>query len=202
MSVVNKIMYIDEKIALLLAIAIVSWAFGGNLLLKGNYVAFTINSLVVIIAFLPHELAHRYFARKYGCYSRFILDPVGATITVISGFIPFIKIIIPGYVFLSLPYYDPLDSRKIFGIVSASGPIVNIILAIFSLTLYNIMLHTTVESLIKLFLLYMTGVNAWIAFFNLLPVPPLDGSKVIKWSPITWTLLFIISILIMFTTRF
>jgi Zn-dependent protease len=38
-------------------------------------------------------------------------------------------------------------------------------------------------------------INALIAFFNLLPAPPLDGSKIISWSAGVWVFLFIISLL-------
>ncbi|WP_211259700.1 site-2 protease family protein, partial [Thermococcus celericrescens] len=29
-------------------------------------------------------------------------------------------------------------------------------------------------------------VNLWLAFFNLLPFPPLDGSKVVRWNAGYW----------------
>jgi Zn-dependent protease len=43
-------------------------------------------------------------------------------------------------------------------------------------------------------------INLWIAFFNLLPIGPLDGRKIIEWNPIIWgactiPLIFIIFIL-------
>ncbi|WFO75330.1 site-2 protease family protein [Desulfurococcaceae archaeon MEX13E-LK6-19] len=202
MSLTEKIVYMDEKKALLLAMIIVAWAFGGHLIIeKGNIEAFILNSVVVVIAFLPHELAHRYYARKYGCYSRFILDPLGAAITLMSGFIPFIRIIIPGYVFISMPYYDSTYTKKIMGVVSAAGPVVNIVMAIISFIILNTM-YQYLSVTLFLFLLFMTGINAWIAFFNLLPIPPLDGSKIIKWNPVTWGVLFAISITLMFISGF
>ncbi|MEM0272858.1 MAG: site-2 protease family protein, partial [Thermoprotei archaeon] len=35
-------------------------------------------------------------------------------------------------------------------------------------------------------LCYVMRINAWIAFFNLLPLPPLDGSKIFRRSLIEW----------------
>lgn len=202
MSLTEKIMYMDEKKALLLAVIIVSWAFGGKLLIqRGDLYGFMLSSLVVTISFLPHELAHRYFARKYGCYSRFVLDPLGSALTFLSGFMPFIKIIIPGYVFISMPYYDRVYTKKIMGIVSAAGPVVNLVFSVISYLVYTT-LYQYLSWGIALFLFFMANINAWIAFFNLLPIPPLDGIKVIRWNPITWSLLFVLSIVLMVLSWF
>jgi Zn-dependent protease len=34
-------------------------------------------------------------------------------------------------------------------------------------------------------------VNLWLAAFNLIPVPPLDGSKVFAWSKLIWAIIAI-----------
>ncbi|MEM1760792.1 MAG: site-2 protease family protein, partial [Desulfurococcaceae archaeon] len=42
----------------------------------------------------------------------------------------------------------------------------------------------------------MLRINSWIALFNLIPLPPLDGSKVINWKPTLWLSAFILSIIL------
>ncbi|MEM3983774.1 MAG: hypothetical protein QW630_04545 [Sulfolobales archaeon] len=42
-------------------------------------------------------------------------------------------------------------------------------------------------------LCYVMRINAWIAFFNLLPLPPLDGSKIFRRSLIEWLVIFVTS---------
>jgi Zn-dependent protease len=37
-------------------------------------------------------------------------------------------------------------------------------------------------------------VNLWLAIFNMLPIPPLDGSKVFSWDKRIWTILFAVLI--------
>jgi Zn-dependent protease len=42
------------------------------------------------------------------------------------------------------------------------------------------------------------SINSWLAFFNLLPLPPLDGSKVIVWKWQVWLLLIGIASFLVF----
>ena len=37
-------------------------------------------------------------------------------------------------------------------------------------------------------------INAFLATFNLLPMGPLDGVKIIRWNATVWTILFIIAV--------
>ena len=41
-------------------------------------------------------------------------------------------------------------------------------------------------------------VNAGLAFFNMLPIPPLDGSKVVTWNPVAWLLVIGFAFLLSF----
>ncbi|RLF95157.1 hypothetical protein DRN45_01820, partial [Thermococci archaeon] len=40
------------------------------------------------------------------------------------------------------------------------------------------------------FLFFLAYFNLFLALFNLLPIPPLDGSKVLKYNPILWGAVF------------
>jgi Zn-dependent protease len=45
---------------------------------------------------------------------------------------------------------------------------------------------------------YMISINLVIAVFNLFPVPPLDGSKVMAWNPIAWLAAIVIGAMLIF----
>ncbi|MBI5332289.1 MAG: M50 family metallopeptidase [Candidatus Aenigmarchaeota archaeon] len=147
--------------------------------------------LFVSVSFLAHEMSHRYFARKYGYYAVFQLWPLGlglaAALAIVSnGSFIFAA---PGAVviFAKADLWGNVKhlSLKQSGIVSAAGPVVNLILAA-AFTILGIAFG-------QIFFLG-TVINIWLSLFNLLPLGPLDGTKVLHWNKKIWFALFIISI--------
>jgi len=195
----TRIVTLREPIAFIIALTAISLTVGSRYLVFGPIKFFPIVAASVSLAFLPHELMHRYVARKMGCFSRFVLDPFGLMLTLATAipFIPF-KIIIPGYVLISSHYYDPITRKRIEGVSAIAGPLTNLVIALIGIVLLNTATLLRTNQYLNIFLLYLIIVNAWIAFFNLLPVPPLDGSKIISWKPINWALLFTLSIILLF----
>jgi Zn-dependent protease len=148
--------------------------------------------LAVVMAFLFHELAHRYFARKFGCAAFYKMWTTGLLfallITVATrGAFKFVApgaVVIYPYTFGRWGYRIKRLTDHEQGIISISGPAVNLSFAlIFSLVPGEI--GITIAS-----------VNALLALFNLLPIPPLDGSKVVRWSWGIWVFMFIIALLL------
>ncbi len=128
-------------------------------------------------SFILHELAHKYSAISFGSKARFFLYPTGLALGIITAFLGFI-FAAPGavYIFSKLSRFEN-------GIVSLVGPITNILLAIF-LYLISYFVFIPIE---ETNLLYMAGkVNAILAFFNLIPILPLDGAKVFSWNKGVW----------------
>ena len=78
--------------------------------------------------------------------------------------------------------------EKADAIVSVAGPIMNFLLAlvfgIIYMAIFKIcgiaVLSNTVGSIIMQMMLYVITINIGLGVFNLIPLPPLDGSKVIK----------------------
>lgn len=65
-------------------------------------------------------------------------------------------------------------------LVSIAGPISNILLAFLTLLIYGIVqIFVTVPDLVLTFVWTMVFMNLGLAVFNCLPIPPLDGSKVV-----------------------
>ena len=89
--------------------------------------------------------------------------------------------------------------KKTNGIISIAGPIVNIILGlIFFLILVSLgdFAYTETGYLVALTCVLGTRINFFLAAFNLLPIPPLDGSKVMAWSVPVWLITFAIAALL------
>ncbi|MET1160810.1 MAG: site-2 protease family protein [Thermoprotei archaeon] len=195
----GSIVDLSEPVALVVTVIVLSLVFGLEALLGGNILEYVIVTAAVTLAVIPHELAHRWCARVMGSYSRYVLSPIGLVLTLITAipWLPF-KIIMPGFTLVSPHRYDPLYLKRLMGLTSYVGPLINIVVASISLVSALLILKAGIVAPVMLFLLLFFSVsariNAWLAFFNLLPVPPLDGSKIISWKPAMWITSLILSI--------
>lgn len=166
-------------------------------LLSGNFNVYTIVSLllqipVVLFSLSLHETAHGYVACKMGDptarnLGRLTLnpvkhlDPVGALCMLLFGY---------GWakpVPINTRNFD--DPKKGMALTALAGPVSNLLLALV-LTVLNslvaivsIYIPQTESSALMLSIVYMffyMGVylNVSLAVFNLLPIPPFDGSRI------------------------
>ena len=145
--------------------------------------------IVIIISVILHEVAHGYAAYLLG-------DPTAKlegrlTLNPISHIDPIGTLVIPLVLFASqagflfgwakpVPY-NPYNLKKRFDetIVAAAGPMTNVALALLAALLYHALGSSTSE-LIAGFLFMVIFINLFLAVINLLPLPPLDGSKIIS----------------------
>lgn len=178
----------DEIRDLIISILVISFIFS---LLYGLEF-FPILLITVVIAFALHELAHKFVAMKFRCVAfykmwiRGLLLSLAITLLMVMIGIK-IVIVAPGAV-LIFPYRfgrwslkEAKLTQREMGLISFVGPAINLFFAIIFLSISNQIFHI------------IGYVNAILAFFNLFPVPPLDGSKIFSWKPWFWALLFIIS---------
>ena len=148
--------------------------------------------LVIIFLILPfHEWAHAFVAKCLGdtgmkYRGRLTLnplehiDPIGALCMILFGF---------GW---AKPV--PIDDRNFknpkvgMGLSALAGPVANLLAALVGGLLYNLVLiispnflpdYYMVVSVVLPFLMFYTYANVTLAVFNLLPIPPLDGSKIL-----------------------
>jgi len=177
---VSQLFYKGELAELLVAVLAVFAAFTG-------YYAWSLSTLHLLkllafsfVIYVPHELAHKFVALYYGFPARYKLDPLLLLLTLLSA-IPFVpvKFIAPGAVYV---YAAPGYNRRVDGVISAAGPLVNVLLGFFALALGQ---HVVARF------------SFWIAFFNLLPIGPLDGRKVLSWNPVVWILMTGLSLVMM-----
>ena len=147
----------------------------------------------VLIAITFHEYAHGLAAYKLGDNTAkdegrlslnplAHLDPIGTLMLVFAGF-GWGK---PVHVDPS-NYTRKISMEKGEAIVSLAGPLMNIILAFIFTLIYCAIykfagagfLHSTMGSVLMLMIFYTISINVGLGVFNLIPLPPLDGSKII-----------------------
>lgn len=183
MGLSHRLYGTGEAVAFLLAILSVAVAFLFNFSRPVEGVL--LPTLAFAIAIIPHELAHRQTARTRGCLSRFMLYPQGflATLTVnlaMGALTHGPLLFLSGYTFISCPGYTREDE----GLISLAGPLTNIAISLISLSLlYFVYLNNL---LYYYFILISMKLNSFVAFFNLLPLGPLDGAKIFRWNIALW----------------
>ena len=182
-----------------LIISFIVIALGFTILYSnGDYshigLVFPVVMIGVGLGFIFHELGHKFVAMHYGYYAEYELWPTGLIIALDSSFFGFI-FAAPGAVVI----YSQGMEKKTNGIISIAGPIVNIILGlIFFLILGSLgdFVYTEAGAIVYLICVLGTRINFFLAAFNLLPIPPLDGSKVLSWSVPIWLVTFAIAALL------
>ena len=182
-----------------LIISFIVIALGFTILYSnGDYSHVTLIFPVVMIGvgagFIFHELGHKFVAMHYGYYAEYELWPTGLLIALVSSFFGFI-FAAPGAVVI----YSNGMEKKTNGLISIAGPIVNIILGlIFFLILGSLgdFIYTETGAIVYLICVLGTRINFFLAAFNLLPIPPLDSSKVMAWSVPVWLITFAIAALL------
>ncbi len=144
---------------------------------------FGIALLTVGIGFILHEMAHKFVAIRFGYWAEFVKDNTMLLVAVIMAALVGFVFAAPGATVIYSRDGRPLTKRE-DGIISASGPVVNLILCVLFAALFFIAGGAAARSTSIPALLGIAGVqiNAMIAAFNLLPISILDGRKIFSWN--------------------
>ncbi|MER3602558.1 MAG: hypothetical protein C4298_01010 [Thermus sp.] len=180
-------------------------------LLQTHPMAFFLAFSALVFSLVLHELGHAYAAYAFGDdtakrQGRLTLnplahlDPIGTLLLLLVGF---------GWA-KPVPIYPPHFRNYRLGlfVVSIAGIVVNLGLAVFLALLVKLLYVLDPEGVVQTFRglggstygllalgFYLTAsINLVLAAFNLLPIPPLDGSKILQsllplsWHPFLWRL--------------
>ncbi len=146
-------------------------------------------SAFVVFCILPiHEFAHAWVADKMGddtarMSGRLTLSPLahvdwlGAVMILLVGF---------GYAkpVPVNPYKTKLKNKKLaMALIALAGPVSNLLVALLSafcyVAIYRYSSGGIIATAFTVFFLYCAIININLAVFNLIPVPPLDGSRIL-----------------------
>jgi Zn-dependent protease len=161
---------------------------GGQIFNSRFWVALAIAALTAGVGILLHELAHRIVARGYGAEAHFIANNAWLVLSVVVAFGGFF-IAAPGAV-----WHRGTRTLQQGGIIAVAGPATNIALAL--LFLAGSLLFPS--GLLGLACDVGYRINAFLAFFNMLPFGPFDGAKVFAWNKIIWGVVLGVSLLMTF----
>ncbi len=151
-----------------------------KLLIK-DPLAFALVAIPLLFSVIIHEVAHGWVAYRMGdptakWLGRLTLnplkhlDPVGTLMLFLAGF---------GWAKpVPVNFNNLSDKRKGLIFVSSAGIVANILFAFISL-LFIRLFSTSSSGIAVILVYYVVQINITLAALNLIPIPPLDGSKIL-----------------------
>lgn len=142
-----------------------------------------------------HEASHAWMANRLGdstarLMGRMTLNPLAHIDWIGTVLFPLMMFLMPGLMLFGWAKPVPVDSRNLKGgrrgnlKVGAAGPVSNFILTLIFAGLIRLMIFLKLDSSVAATVgeMLATGVylNLMLGFFNLVPIPPLDGSQVLE----------------------
>lgn len=149
---------------------------------------------IVFVAITIHETAHAFVADRLGDPTARIsgrlslnplshYDPIGTTLLFVSSFLLFLGAPVIPFGWAKPVPFDPFNlanPRRDAALISLAGPFSNIILAIvLSLLLRFVFTPFTSVFFLSRIIELLIKINVSLAIFNLIPIHPLDGGKIL-----------------------
>lgn len=154
-----------------------------------NLLAIVVVFVVVIFSMMLHELAHGVVAYKLGDDTakdegRLTLNPLKHLDPVLSVAMPLILFLSGGPVFGGAKPV-PINTRNLrhgvwgMALVAIAGPITNFLIAFVAFLIGHFTGWLYAGGVVELIFAELIYINLGFGIFNLIPIPPLDGSRVL-----------------------
>jgi Zn-dependent protease len=165
--------------------------------------AVLIGIIILVFSAILHEVAHGYIAYKLGdptakIAGRLTLNPLPHIDPIMTILVPLLLYLSPLHIIFGGAKPVPInplmlrEGRKDVALVALAGSLTNLIIVFIASFLYRILFpnfdilqfiqqydssYTLQNYFIAYILYFITSINLALGIFNLIPVPPLDGSK-------------------------
>jgi Zn-dependent protease len=146
--------------------------------------------VVLILSVVIHEMAHGYAANWLGDPTARLQGRLSANPLVHLD--PFMSVILPGILVATgspilfgaakpVPYnpYNFTNQKWGEAMVAAAGPLANIFIALVFAGIFRLSDVIPLSDTFMVLAFQVIVLNIFLAFFNLVPIPPLDGSKIL-----------------------
>jgi len=190
-------MQIREARDLIISAVVLAFVFAysgiGNI--AGMLDEFLIALFAVSLGFILHELSHRFVAKRSKCHAEYRLWKQGLLLAIAlalitnGGFVFAAPGAVMIYPLIDLWGHRAQITKKAAAVISIAGPLMNTILGIGFIAANFIYPHIIFS--------LAAQINIWLALFNMIPFPPLDGSKIFAWNKKIW-LVFFVALIVLF----
>lgn len=155
----------------------ISWLFSGQPLF------FVVWVVAIIITLTVHEFSHAAVANFFGDRTAKEMGRLSLNPLVHIDLVGFLMLLFIGFGWAKPVPVNPYNLRKqrlAMGLVSLAGPLSNLLGVIIFVLVYRLLLPSLgPQNLLIGFFFSLILVNLSLFVFNLIPIPPLDGSKVL-----------------------